>query len=310
VVSVPVEEVTNVRALKLVLNKQHGFPPRFRQRLFLQSDLLEDAFELATSTDMLLEFVVLDFVDVSLRQVKALIRAAKSAKLSEVESMLQLPQDPNLISRSGETALAHAVAKNHLEIARVLVEAGSHVDAAVGACRSTPLFIAVNVPGGGVAMVKFLLEAGASIESKNAYGITALARAAGLGCTEVVRLLLLKGASVDSTDDNGWTALTTASNRGHAEVVQVLLDFGSNVHHMSHCGTALTSASYTGHDAIVRLLLQHRAQVEDTTVCRIYRRSCQPCAPFAGGSELEECTQFLLSKVFMLNVISACIETW
>ena len=60
----------------------------------------------------------------------------------------------------GETALATAVAGNHLEIARLLVEAGSRLDAAVGHARSMPLSIAVNVPGDGVAMVKFLLEAG------------------------------------------------------------------------------------------------------------------------------------------------------
>lgn len=265
VASVPAEEVTNVRALKLVLNKQHGFPPRFRQRLFLHGDPLEDAFELATSTDIVLEFVVLDFVSVSLQQVEKLIGAATFAKLSKVESMLQLPQDPNLTSPSGETALANAVAENHLEIARVLVEAGSCLHAGVGDYRLPPLSIAVNVPG-GIAMVKFLLEAGASIDTRNAHGSTALALAAAHGCTEVVRILLLEGARIDLTDNNGWTALAIASFRGHAEVVQVLLDFGSNVHHVSDAGTALTSASYAGHDAIVRLLLQHSAHVNDYTV--------------------------------------------
>ncbi|CAE7033669.1 KIDINS220 [Symbiodinium sp. CCMP2592] len=268
VASVPAgEEVANVRALKLVLNKQHGFAPRFRQRLFLRGDLLEDAFELATSADMVLEFVVLDFANVSPRKVEKLIRAARSAKLSKVESMLQLPQDPNLTSQSGKTALASAVSANHLEIARVLVEAGSRVDAAVSHYGLTPLSIAVTGRGGSVAMVQFLLEAGANIDSRNTDGTTALALAAAYGCTEVVRLLLLEGAGVDLTDHiNGWTALTSASSLGHAEIVQVLLEFGSNVHHMCRAGTALTLASFSGHDAIVRLLLQHRAQVEDHAV--------------------------------------------
>ncbi|CAE7033649.1 KIDINS220 [Symbiodinium sp. CCMP2592] len=267
VASVPAgEEVANVRALKLVLNKEHGFPPRFRQRLFLRGDLLEDDFELATSTDMVLELLVLDFANVSSQQVEELIRAATFAELSEVESMLQLPQDPNLTPPSGDTALATAVAGNHLQIARLLVEAGSRLDAAVGDVCSMPLSIAVNVPGGGVAMVKFLLEAGASIDARNAHGSTALILAAAFGCTEVVRLLLLEGAGVDLTDSIGWTALITASSRGHAEVVQVLLGFGSNMHHVNQAGTALSQASYAGHDAIVRLLLQHRAQVEDHDV--------------------------------------------
>ena len=41
----------------------------------------------------------------------------------------------------------------------MLVEAGSCLHAGVGDYRLPPLSIAVNVPG-GIAMVKFLLEAG------------------------------------------------------------------------------------------------------------------------------------------------------
>ncbi|CAE7251444.1 KIDINS220 [Symbiodinium sp. CCMP2592] len=217
---------------------------------------------------MVLEFVVLDFVNVSLQQVEELIGAATSARLSEVESMLQLPQDPNLADQSGWTALAHAVYENHLGIARVLVEAGSRLDVAVGEGRWMPLSLAARHHGGGVGMAKLLLEAGASIDSRDAHGCTALALAADSADTEVVRLLLLEGAGVDLTDNYGCTALirASASCRGHAEVVQCLLDFGSNAHHMSHAGTALVFASRAGHDAIVRLLLKHKAQVDDYAV--------------------------------------------
>ena len=35
--SLPVEEVSDVRELKRLLNRRHGQPPRFRQRLLLHS---------------------------------------------------------------------------------------------------------------------------------------------------------------------------------------------------------------------------------------------------------------------------------
>ena len=42
VTSIPVEEIHDVKSLKLRLNQLHGLPPRFRQRLLLSGVPLED----------------------------------------------------------------------------------------------------------------------------------------------------------------------------------------------------------------------------------------------------------------------------
>ena len=42
VASIPVEELSDVRALKQTLHLFHGLPPRFRQRLVLRGDPLLD----------------------------------------------------------------------------------------------------------------------------------------------------------------------------------------------------------------------------------------------------------------------------
>ena len=58
VASIPVEELSDVRSLKQTLNLFHGFPPRFRQRLFLRGDPLADAAKLDSPLD--LELVLLE----------------------------------------------------------------------------------------------------------------------------------------------------------------------------------------------------------------------------------------------------------
>ena len=60
---IPVEELSDVAALKRRLNQAHGLPPRFRQRLLFQGNPLDDATKL--SSPMNLEIVLLTFVGAS-----------------------------------------------------------------------------------------------------------------------------------------------------------------------------------------------------------------------------------------------------
>ena len=61
--SIPVEEIHDVKGLKLRLNQRHGLPPRFRQRVLFHGEILEDAMTL--DSPMNLDLVLLTFADVS-----------------------------------------------------------------------------------------------------------------------------------------------------------------------------------------------------------------------------------------------------
>ena len=80
--SIPVEELHDVRALKQCLNQLHGLPPRFRQRVFLRGELLEDTTKLDSPMD--LDLVVLAFADVSQSDVDDLILHAEEGIMAEV----------------------------------------------------------------------------------------------------------------------------------------------------------------------------------------------------------------------------------
>ncbi len=79
-----------------------------------------------------------------------------------------------------------------------------------------------------LAKVKALLDQGTDVNSKSAYGSTALFFAADRGNTQMVALLLERGANPNVKDTfYGATALTWAASKGHAEIARMLLAKGA-----------------------------------------------------------------------------------
>ncbi len=76
--------------------------------------------------------------------------------------------------------------------------------------------------GGHGAVVRLLLDAGASVHQTNEAQETALHLAAQHGGTEVARLLLAAGADYAARDADGRTPLFRAIGGGHAEIIDLL----------------------------------------------------------------------------------------
>ncbi|XP_004711133.2 ankyrin repeat and SAM domain-containing protein 6 [Echinops telfairi] len=117
-------------------------------------------------------------------------------------------------------------------------------------------------------LVRFLLRRGASVNSRNHYGWSALMQAARFGHVSVAHLLLDHGADVNAQNRLGASVLTVAARGGHLGVVKLLLEAGAFV---DPCGeqlrtggsrdelldiTALMAAIQHGHEAVVRLLME------------------------------------------------------
>jgi hypothetical protein len=111
----------------------------------------------------------------------------------------------------------------------------------------------ICVQEGKVEFVKYLLDAGADVHTRDDYAL----RLASLNRhTEVVKLLLDVGADVHAYND---AALRWASAKGRTEVVKLLLDAGADVH--ADNDAALRVASEYGHTEVVKLLLDAGADV-------------------------------------------------
>ncbi|CAE7948614.1 ANKRD50 [Symbiodinium sp. KB8] len=233
--NLPFTELSDVREVKQRLHQQHGLPPRFRQRLLQGGNILDDAVKLDTPMD--LQVLIVPFPEFRLDDQSSieLCEGAARGQLAEVETLLQLPVDPDAsmplmsiqnskgavleISR-GVPALVAAARGGHAQFVELLVEAGARKDLCDREGK-TALMCAAWC--GHDRAVQLLLKAGAERDMRDNWGSTALIYAAEEGHAPIVRLLLKASAQTDLCNKNGETALTMSSMHSHAEVVRLLL---------------------------------------------------------------------------------------
>lgn len=124
----------------------------------------------------------------------------------------------------------------------------------------TPLCYAIKT--NSFTIVKTLIENGADVNMKNGVGSyeTPLMMAAECGRLRIMKLLLLKEARVDERDAWGGTALIKAAEHGNEECLRCLIEHECDINVVSYSGTALMKAAKNGHNGCVRLLLQNNAE--------------------------------------------------
>ncbi len=122
------------------------------------------------------------------------VRASRTGDLGEVCSLLAQGVSPAEADSDGWSALHAAASRNHIEIIRVLLDAGCPVDV------------------------------------MDDSGFTPLLNAAGPGNIETIRHLLAAGADPDVRDSRLlWSPLFRAADYGNAEVAQLLIDAGARI---------------------------------------------------------------------------------
>ncbi|KAA0156038.1 hypothetical protein FNF27_00323 [Cafeteria roenbergensis] len=116
------------------------------------------------------------------------------------------------------------------------------------------------VGGGEEDELARLLDAGASVDSQDAVGRTALALASASAQLAVVAKLLERGAGLEISSKSGMTPLMVAALKGHADVATLLLRNGANVAAQDMFGrVSLMFAAAGSHADVVRVLLEHGA---------------------------------------------------
>lgn len=187
---------------------------------------------------------------------------------------------------------------NAVEIARMLLTAGSEVDALAsmygGHHTTMNMLVSSGHPArAGVqdALVETLLDFGAAIEGvEHATAGSPLMTALAHGYLSAAGTLARRGANTDnlaaaaglgrlsaaarylpgSTAEDRHRALALAAQHGHLEIVRLLLDAGEDPNRYNPPGfhahsTPLHQAACCGHEAVVRLLVERQARrdIED-----------------------------------------------
>ncbi|GBM44967.1 Ankyrin repeat domain-containing protein 17 [Araneus ventricosus] len=167
-------------------------------------------------------------------------------------------------NENGHTPLMEAASAGHVEVAKLLVERGASINTHSNEFKESALTLACYK--GHLEMVRFLLEAGADREHKTDEMHTALMEASMDGHVEVARLLLDSGAQVNMPADSFESPLTLAACGGHVELAMLLLDRGANIEEVNDEGyTPLMEAAREGHEEMVALLLSQGADINAQT---------------------------------------------
>ncbi|KAL2820983.1 ankyrin repeat-containing domain protein [Aspergillus cavernicola] len=164
--------------------------------------------------------------------------------------------------------LSMAASYGHVSVVNLLLKYGVHPDLPTGKYeKRTALHLAAE--NGHLDVVRVLADAGSLINAQNRYGTTPLAFAARENQLKIVQFLLSRGADPNITTKNEGTSLCMASHSGNIDIVRCLLDHGATPNPSYPDGQKplfqLSCAAEGGHDHIVNLLLSRFDYIKSST---------------------------------------------
>ena len=159
-----------------------------------------------------------------MRLASKLMGESQAGNLAAVTSILSTEAVRAMSTRDKANFLGvglfEAAAEGHLEIAKLLADAGADLNRPHAASGESALTISAF--SAHDAIVTLLLVSGANANVRNKEGITPLMIAAGRCSTVTVKLLLELGADPDATAKGGITARTCAEMEGRHDVLRLL----------------------------------------------------------------------------------------
>ncbi|KAJ5200052.1 hypothetical protein N7472_005256 [Penicillium cf. griseofulvum] len=164
--------------------------------------------------------------------------------------------------------LSIASSYGHVSVVNLLLKYGLRSDLPIGIYeKRTALHIAAKK--GHLDVIRVLADAGSPIDAQDGHGATPLTFAAQEGHLDVVQFLLSRGADPNIMTDDQDTSLCMASLSGNINTVRYLLDHGANPNPTHPDGQKplfeLSRAAERGYDDIVDLLLTRFDYIKSST---------------------------------------------
>lgn len=149
---------------------------------------------------------------------------------------------------------------------------------------------------GKTDIVKYLVEKGADINTRDREGSNPLQNAAIKGYFDIVKILVEKGSDVNYKDDNDVTPLHFACMSGNYELVKYLIDKGANVRAVSKAGREpIFEAAWGGNLEMLKFLESKGADLKG-----INSNGNTPLH-FASRNGSKELIEYILSKGYDIN---------
>jgi ankyrin repeat protein len=174
----------------------------------------------------------------------------------------------NFQDDKGRSSLFYAVAEDHLNIVKVLVENGADMEAITSDKHALPGSTALMACAekNNVECFDFLIEKGANILVTRNDGADATYIAARYGHQEILeRILEMDDARllVNRSTFHGRTAFITSAFQGHIHICQILLRLVENINHQDDAGiTALMYAAREGNVELVKWIFENDGNID------------------------------------------------
>ena len=155
---------------------------------------------------------------------------------------------------------ADCIRRGDIEAVRLFLSAGMSPDEKNGGLP--PLLEATRRGYSDIALV--LIDEGADVNSKDAYGVTATMFAAICGSAQVIERLLDEGADVNAQDEDGRTVLVevlTTENDISVSTIQSIIEAGANLNIRIKGGITPLMLAATGDPNILRMMIDAGADV-------------------------------------------------
>lgn len=142
--------------------------------------------------------------------------------------------DPDMLDRRNYTPLFRAAEKGHESAVRVLLAAGADMHIRCGSARGygSRRISSFNMVArrGLTGVLRVMVQGGVDVDAAPcAYGVTALHSAASTGTVEAICMLVEAGASIEARNAGGNTPLLTAVNFCNLDAADALLNHGASV---------------------------------------------------------------------------------
>ncbi len=186
--------------------------------------------------------------------------AVKDGDLARLQELIAAGEDLTAQDKNVGTALHWAALKDNIDVARLLIEAGTDVNLPNTGSKQTALHIAAF--SGSVEVAVLLIEAGADAEARNLYGDTPLHTATAEDQSNVAKLLIEAGANIEARNVEAFTPLFLAAGGNAVGAIELLVAEGADIDAKRTIGyTALHYATNKGHVDALRKLIQLGADV-------------------------------------------------
>ncbi|MFN3191114.1 MAG: ankyrin repeat domain-containing protein [Aureliella sp.] len=189
----------------------------------------------------------------------AIILAASCGHVEIVQHLIDIGVAPETTyEKEGWSTLHIAAQRNHIHVARVLLEAGASVDPE-DKRKAKPLQWALRHKH--IELAELLIQHGASIDVRWRDGYAFINHEAKDGKNDTLRFMLDHGADPNTRDHrygSGTTPLHCAARHDRLNAATILLEFGANVNARTEDGiTPLDMTKYSRKQKVAQLLMSN-----------------------------------------------------